>query len=121
MSTEIDIEKEVQARVEFKMNEFKSVLKNTVAAKYHQAWDMTQKSQHKWEAFEEFEELFNKECRMPTPYDEMHIRKKWEAKEASVKNIKQKLDLILRGTLRGDQFDALIRHIVTQVEKAQNF
>lgn len=116
-----DNEKEVNARVEFNMDEFKSVLKNTVAGKYRQAWDMTLKSQYKWEAFEEFEQLFNKEIKMPTPYDDMHSRKKWEVKEAAINSIRKELEIKLRGNMRGRDFDMLIRRIVKEVELAQDF
>jgi len=121
MENDIDIEKEVQARVQFKMNEFKSVIKNAVGFKYRQAFDMTQKSQHVWEAFEEFEKLFNKEVMMATPYDDMYKRKQWEAKEKAIKEMRKELENKFRGILRGQDFEMLIRRLVTHVETAQNY
>lgn len=114
--TESEIEAEVQARVEFKMNEFFTGVKNIVGWKYKQAFDMTQKSQYIWQAFEELEQMFRKEIKMPTPYDDMAKRRKWEAKEEAVKNITESLDL--RG-LR--YYPDKIRVIAREVEKAQNF
>lgn len=113
--TEQEIEKEVQARVEFKMNEFLTAVKNRVGFKYQQAFDMTQKSQYEWQAFKELSEMLNKEIRIPTPYDDMAKRKKWEAKEKAVEKIVKTLDL------RGRDYDSKIRTIVSAVEIAQDW
>lgn len=114
--TDIDIEKEVQARVEFKMNELFEGVKNAVAWKYKQAFDMTQKSQYIWQAFEELEQMVRKEVMMATPRNNMHNHKKWEAKEKAVSNIVSSLDL--RG--RKD-YHHKVRIIASEVESAQNY
>lgn len=66
--SEAQIEKEVQARVEFKMNELLTGVKNRVRFKHKQAFDMTQKSQYVWEAWKELQEMVRKETHMATVY-----------------------------------------------------
>lgn len=114
--SELEIEKEIQARVAFKMNELLTGVKNKVRYKYKQAFDMTQNSQYIWQAWEELEEMVKKEVAMATPYNDMDKRKKWEAKEKAVDNITKSLDL--RG--RHD-YPHKVRVIVSEIEKAQNY
>jgi len=114
--SEQEIEKEVQARVEFKMNELLTGVKNRVGFKYKQAFDMTQKSQYIWQAWEELEGMVKKEVAMATPYSDMDKRKKWEAKEKAVDNITKSLDL------RGRQdYQHKVKVIVSEIENAQNY
>ncbi len=111
-----EIEQEVQARVEFKMNEFITGLKNIAKRHWHIAFQtMDSKYQHYWEAFEQIEQMIQKEIRMGTPYDDMANRKKWEAKQKAVENISNSLQL------KGRDADHKIRIIVREVESAQNF
>lgn len=116
MSTETDIEGEVQARVEFKMNELLEGVKNRVGHKYRQAFDMTRESQYMWQAFEELEGMVKKEVAMATPYNDMHKREKWEAKEKAVRNIVQSLDLKERR-----DYHQKVKVLVSEIEAAQNF
>lgn len=111
-----EIEKEIQARVEFKLSELMTGVKNRVALKYRQAFDMSQKSQYAWQAFKEVEEMMKKEISMATPYDNMDKRKKWEAKEKAVANISHSLDL--RGTR---DYEHKVKIIVREIETAQNY
>jgi len=120
MNTETDIEAEVQARIEFKMNEFLTGIKNAVKYKYGQAFDMTQKSQYIWQAFEEIEQMFKKEIWMPPPYNDMVKRRKWEAKETAVNEIMESIRTTFRG-YNSNGRDRIVRSIVSAVEKAQNF
>lgn len=113
--TEKDIEKEIQARVEFKMNELLTGVKNRVAFKYIKAFDMTRESQYAWEAFEELEEMLKKEVHMATPSNQMDGDKKWAAKEKAVKNIMEHFGC------RGSEYDRKVRVIVNEIEKAQNY
>ena len=119
--SEQEIEKEIQARVEFKMNELLTGVKNRVSFKYKQAFDMTQKSQYIWQAWEELEEMVKKEVAMATPYNDMDKRKKWEAKETAINEIRKELENKFRGVLRGQEFEMMIRRLVIHVEKAQNY
>jgi hypothetical protein len=111
-----EIEKEIQARVEFKLNELLTGVKNRVGFKYKAAFDMTRESEYAWKAFKELEEMLHKEINMPTPRDNMAIQKKWEAKQFAVEKIEKSLDL--RG--RRD-YDDKIRVIVAAIETAQNY
>lgn len=116
--TDIDIEKEVQARVEFKLSELLTGVKNRVAIKYRQAFDMTQRSQYAWQAFEELEQMLKKEVMMATPHDDMDKKRKWHAKNKAVTKI---LDAV-RHSMRGygsDRLDHLTREVVSAVEEAQ--
>jgi len=119
--TEQEIEKEIQARCEFKMNELLTGVKNMVGWKYKQAFDMTQKSQYIWQAWEELEGMVKKEVAMATPYNDIDKRAKHEAKENAINNIRRDLENKFRGILRGNDFEMLIRRIVTEIEQAQNY
>lgn len=109
-------EKEIQARLEFKMNELLTGVKNRVALKYAQAFDMTRKSQYMWQAFEELEEMVKKEINMAPPYDEMAKRKMGEAKNRAVEKIANSLNLI-----GSRAYEGKIRVIVSAIEEAQNY
>jgi hypothetical protein len=112
MSTETDIEKELQARVDFKMNEFLTALKNRVAIKYGQAFDMTQQSQNIWKAFKEVSEMVHKEMRMPTPYDKMVVEAKRKKKNIAVDKIVHGFKL---------ESSHRIHVIVSAIEEAQDY
>lgn len=114
--SEQEIEKEVQARVEFKMNELLTGVKNKLKFKYGQAFDMTKESEHNWKAWQELQEMVIKETNMTTPYNDMDKRKKWEAKEKAVAEIVESLDL--KGS-RNYQYK--VRIIVRNIENAQNY
>jgi hypothetical protein len=115
--SEEEIEREVYARVEFKMNELLTGVKNRLKVKYAQAWDMTHDSQYKWQAFEELVALVKKEVNMGTPHDRMDIQARWEAKQVAVEKIMEKFDY--RG--RGREYDSVLKHVVDEVERAQNY
>lgn len=111
-----EIEKEINARVEFKLNELKTGVKNRVAAKYAQAFNMTRESQYAWEAFKEISEMFNKEISMATPSNDMDRERKWKAKEKAVESIMKSL----HDRDRHD-FNYKARIVATHVERAQNY
>lgn len=114
--TEYEVEKEIQARLEFKINELLTGIKNRVAIKYSQAWDMTRESEYAWKAFEEIGAMATKELKMATPYPDMDRRRKWQAKQVAVDNLIKSLDL--RG--RPD-WDRKVRIIASEIEQAQNY
>lgn len=114
-----DFDKEVQARVDFKMNEFLTGVKNMVSYKYRQAFDMTQKSQYIWQAWEELEKMFQKEVRMGLPYDSMVMESKREAKNKAVDKIMNRLDL--NGRIDPRERQSITRTIVSSIEEAQNY
>lgn len=115
--TEQDIEREIQARVEFKMNELLTGIKNRVNFKYAQAFDMTQKSQDVWQAFKEVADMVKKEIEMATPSNQMVVQRQWEAKEKAVDSI---LDIFEcnKGTR---EYYTRINRLVREIEKAQNY
>jgi len=115
--SEKDIEREIQARVEFKMNELLTGVKNRVRFLYCQAFDMTKESEYAWDAFAQLEEMFKKELHMGTPSNQMDLERRWKAKEKAVDNIMECLDL--RG--RDSTYDAKVRKVVSEIEKAQNY
>jgi hypothetical protein len=120
--TEQEIELEIQKRVQFKINEFKTALKNRVAIKWHiAANEMSRENQYIWEAFKEIEEILKKEINMPLPTQTEHntmIRQhKWEAKEKAVKEMNEYWQ-----ELQGRNHSILnINRIVSIIEKAQNY
>lgn len=114
--TELEIEKEIQARIEFKMNEFLTSVKNTLSFKYRQAFDMSRESEYSWKAFQEVSEILQKEIYLPTPCNKMSQYRKIKAKDAAVEKISKTLDL--RG--RRDYFDK-IKIIVSAVEIGQDY
>ncbi len=113
--TELEIEQEIQARIEFKMNEFKTSLKNRLYFKYGEIFDQTKESYVAWKAFEEICEILRKEVQMPTPHNNMAKERKRNVKEVAVEKIIKTLDL------RGRDYNDKIRSIVSAVEIAQDW
>lgn len=77
---EINIEKEIQARVDFKMNELLTAIQNRADTNWAIAFKIgSQKHSYYWEAFEQMKSMFQKELEMSYPYDimsELNRRKK---------------------------------------------
>lgn len=115
---EIDIEKEVQARIDFKLNELKEALKQAANRSWHQALRSgSQKYSHYWEAFEQLERMLEKERVMAVPYNEMAIKNQREARDKAVDEIVQSLNL-----RRGDrEFYHKSAVIANAVERAQKY
>lgn len=116
MNTKEEIELEIQARIEFKMNEFLTAVKNRLNFKHRQAFDMSKESQEAWKAFEELSVMLRKEINMPTPSDNMVKERKWKAKEKAVENILKTLDVHGK-----KEFHYKIQTIVSEIENAQNY
>lgn len=115
--TELEINKEVQTRVEFKMNEFLEGVKNRLAFKYGQAFDMTRKSNKAWLAFKEVSEMISKEIHMPTPYDSMSEKNRREAKNKAVDKIMKSLNLQGKDV----DYNHILRSVVAGVEMGQKY
>lgn len=116
-----EIELEIQKRVEFKMNEFKTALKNRVKIKWHiAANELTHRSQYIWQAFEEIEGMIQKEILMPLPIldnDTMLQHSKRNAKNKAVDEMMEYLN-----DFRGRSSLPLnVNRIVDIIEKAQNY
>lgn len=92
-----DIEKEIQTRIEFKMNEFLTAVQNTAMHNWNVAFqNMDPRAEQKWKTFSELKVLFEKEMKMAPPSDKM-----WEEKQNKLANkyIDKFIDgLKLRGT-----------------------
>ena len=113
--SEQDIEREIQARVEFKMNELLTGVKNRVRFKYGQAFDLTQESENAWKAFEEVASMVKKEINMGTPSNRMDLERKWKAKEIAVTNMMEYFKC------QGRDYHNKIRRVVDIIETAQNY
>lgn len=82
------IEQEVQARVDFKLNELLTAMENTAKANWHTAFgSMSQKHTHYWEAFTQMKAMMEKEMKMAPPYDDMAEQKRRKKRDQAVKVI----------------------------------
>lgn len=83
-----EIEREINERVKFKMNELKDSIRNRLATNRASAFSLILnnqipegvKTQHFAEAYQDFLEAFNKEVELATPTNEMHRNKVSNAK-----------------------------------------
>jgi hypothetical protein len=86
-----EMEKEIQARVEFKMNELLTGLKNVAQTNWGVAFtSMSQKHTHYWEAFDQMVGMFNKELNMPVPIDEMHRANQRSKRDAAITKVMER-------------------------------
>jgi hypothetical protein len=110
------IEKEVQARVDFKIREILTAVKNKSKFNYNIAFnEMSQKHSHYNEAFSEFEHLVMKEISLPIPYDEMYELKLRNIRDKSIDKLEKLFDL------RGQRdYQHKIQQIVNIIEETQN-
>ncbi len=122
-----DIEQEIQARVEFKMNEFITGVKNRIKNEYGlsilslDSPSESQKHTYYKEAFQDFLKAAQKEIQMGTPSDDMYGEKKREAKDRAVDQIMDQIEDITRGSRLAYEKYFMVNKIVTAVEGAQNF
>lgn len=87
-----DIKNEIRAQVEFKLNDILSHIKARVSSNWINAANTgSLKHTHYWEAFQELENIFNKEINMPTPYDQMFNDKFRKVRDESIENLTSKL------------------------------
>jgi hypothetical protein len=95
--TEFEIQREVQAQVEFKMNELLTGMKNVAMINWEISFlNNSVKHCHYWEAFEQMTKMLNKEMHMGTPIDNVAALKRREKKNKAVEKIIERLRL--RGT-----------------------
>ena len=94
-------EKEVQARVAFKLNDILSHIEQSVHRNKALAFNLTfsndirggEKCQHYSEAFEQLRSVFLKEIEMPVPRNDMHERNKKEKRNEAVDEIMKMLPM----------------------------
>ena len=114
-----EIEAEVQARVNFKLDELVIGMRNTATRNWQIAFQSgNPKYSHYWEAFEQMVQMLEKERTMPPPYDEMALQKKREAKDFAVQSIMSSLTRYIRP---GSENRHVIRNIVSAIETAQKY
>ena len=112
-----NIEKEIQARVEFKLREILEAVKNTSNANWNNAANTgSPKYAHYWEAFEQFKEILLKEVNLSPPIDEMAEKNKRDRRDKAVDKIMNKV------AKRGDR-DYYFKEkiVVLAIESAQNW
>ena len=89
---ENDIEAEVQARVDFKMNELLTGIRNTININYQASLQSgSPKHYYYWEAFNRFEEMVKKETEMGVPCDEMAKLKIAQKRDTAVEKLMERL------------------------------
>ena len=83
-----EIEKEINERVSFKLNDIYSQIENRISFSWA-VWLKSgdQKFVNKWQWLLEIKEVFEKEIWMSFPYDRMYDVKKNEAKNIAVEKI----------------------------------
>lgn len=127
---ENQIEKEVQTRLTFKINELINNIRNQIKSNqslsFHYIMQennagLSQKHIHYKEAFEQFHSILVKELRtLPIPYDKMAEISKGEKKNKAVDKIIQKLDELTRGKISFQQRANFAQSAAAAIEKAQN-
>jgi hypothetical protein len=113
----MNIEKEIQARVDFKMNELLTAVENTAKANWNVAFQSnSQKHSHYWEAFGQMKQMLIKERQMVTPYDDMSEQKRRKKRDEAIDKIME------RFCKRGERdYHDKERLLVSLIENAQNW
>jgi len=113
----MNTEKEIQARVDFKMNELLTAVENTAKANWNIAFQSnSQKHSHYWEAFGQMKQMLIKEMRMGTPYDDMAEQKRRKKRDEAIDKI---MELFCK---RGERdYHHKERLLVSLIENAQNW
>ena len=113
----MNTEKEIQARVDFKMNELLTAVENTAKANWNVAFqNNSQKHSHYWEAFGQIKQMFIKEMQMATPINDMAEHKRIEKRDKAIDKIME------RFCKRGERdYHHKERLLVSIVEDAQNW
>jgi hypothetical protein len=84
----MDIEKEVQARVEFKLNELLTAVENTAKNNWNIAFHSgNPKHSHYWEAFGQLKSMLSKEIEMLTPFDNMAEQDRRQKRDVAIEKI----------------------------------
>lgn len=109
------MEEEIQARVEFKLNEILSAIENTANTQWHLSFlQNSQKHSHYWEALTMLKAIFKKESQMATPYDDMAAQRNRIIRDKAVD------DIIKLFQLQGQRgAEHKIKNIVSIIETLQ--
>lgn len=123
--SEQDIEREVQARVNFKMEEILTGLRNRAKLEYQLAVDMvddpakSQKHAHFNEAYKNFLQMVLKECQMAPPVTDMYMARLHMGKEIAVNKIMNRINEATRGRLGPGDTHGITKVVVSAIEDAQ--
>lgn len=113
----MNIEKEIQARVDFKINKLLTAVENTAKTNWNIAFQHnSQKHSHYWEAFEQIKQMLIKEIQMVTPYDDMAEQKRRKKRDEAINKIME------RFCKRGERdYHEKERVLVSIIENAQDW
>ena len=118
--TEEEIENEVNARVDFKMNELLTAFKNIAGTNYGLAWStMNTKYVYYKEAYDQAIEIFKKEISIPTPSNRMYSDEMRKKKDIAVTRISNYILKHYRTQIRDLQ--QLNSFLANEIEKTQKF
>jgi hypothetical protein len=113
----MNTEKEIQARVDFKMNELLTAVENTAKANWNIAFQSnSQKHSHYWEAFGQMKQMLIKEMQMATPYDDMAEQKRRKKRDEAIDKIMERFC-----KRRERDYHEKERLLVSLIENAQNW
>ena len=113
----MNTEKEIQARVDFKMNELLTAVENTAKANWKTAFqNNSQKHSYYWEAFGQMKQMLIKEIQMGTPHDDMAEQKRRKKRDEAINKIMERF--CKRGERDYHQKEQLL---VSIIEDAQNW
>ena len=108
-------EKEIQARIDFKLSELLTGVENRAKAEWNTAFHAnSQKHTNYWEAFKELKNMLRKEIEMATPGNEMAEARRREKRDEAISKIADRL--IKRGE---PNYHGKLKVVVDAVEKAQ--
>lgn len=120
--SEQDIQNEVNARVEFKMQELLTGVKNRAGHAWQSAFaNNSPKHQHYWEAFRQLEDMVRKETAMATPRDDMYFARRDKKKDEVMRRLDEVYNRYLRGKMRGDDYHHFMQAMVELIQSAQSF
>ena len=113
----MNTEKEIQARVDFKMNELLTAVENTAKANWNVAFqNNSQKHSYYWEAFGQMKQMLIKEMQMGTPHDDMAEQKRRKKRDEAIDKIME------RFCKRGERdYHHKEQLLVSLIENAQNW
>lgn len=112
-----NIEEEIQARINFKMNELLTAVENTAKTNWNIAFEnYSQKHSHYWEAFEQMKQMLIKEMQMATPYDYMAEQNRRKKRDETIDKIMK------RFCKKGERdYHEKERLLISLIEDAQNW
>ena len=123
-------EKEIQERVKFKLNDIWNGIKNRISANKSLSYSFalegngikSESHRGKKETFEELYEIFQKEIKMPVPYDRMYEEKQKKLRDKVVNEIMRKYDFMHKNIGREYHYkrQSFLEFIVKSIEESQN-